>query len=72
MKSHIAHLPHRSLRYFESGEGRTLLLVHAFPLSADQWLPQLHRVPADGGSSRPIFGAFAASAPHSKIPAWPT
>ncbi len=45
MKSQIAHLPHRSLRYLESGEGRALVLLHAFPLSADQWLPQLHRVP---------------------------
>ena len=45
MKSQIAHLPHRSLRYLESGSGRTLVLLHAFPLSADQWLPQLHRVP---------------------------
>jgi 3-oxoadipate enol-lactonase len=45
MKAHIAHLAHRSLRYFESGGGRPVLLLHAFPLSADQWLPQLHRVP---------------------------
>jgi pimeloyl-ACP methyl ester carboxylesterase len=45
VKSQIAHLPHRSLRYLESGAGRTLVLLHAFPLSADQWLPQLHRVP---------------------------
>ena len=45
MISKIAHLPHRSLRYFEVGSGRPLLLLHAFPLSADQWLPQLHRVP---------------------------
>jgi 3-oxoadipate enol-lactonase len=45
VKSQIAHLPHRSLRYLESGSGRTLVLLHAFPLSADQWLPQLHRVP---------------------------
>ena len=45
MKSHIAHLAHRSMRYLESGSGRALVLLHAFPLSADQWLPQLHRVP---------------------------
>lgn len=45
MKTQVAHLLHRSLRYFESGEGRPLVLLHAFPLSADQWLPQLHRVP---------------------------
>lgn len=46
MRSEIAHLPHRSLRYLESGAGRVVVLLHAFPLSADQWLPQLHRVPA--------------------------
>ena len=45
MKANVAHLAHRSLRYFESGGGRPVFLLHAFPLSADQWLPQLHRVP---------------------------
>ena len=45
MRSQVAHLPHRSLRYLESGSGKTLVLLHAFPLSADQWLPQVHRVP---------------------------
>jgi pimeloyl-ACP methyl ester carboxylesterase len=47
VKSQIANLAHRSLRYIESGSesGRVLLLLHAFPLSADQWLPQVHRVP---------------------------
>jgi 3-oxoadipate enol-lactonase len=45
MRSQVAHLPHRSLRYLEAGSGRALVLLHAFPLSADQWLPQLHRVP---------------------------
>ena len=39
----MAHLPHRSARYLETGSGRGLVLLHAFPLSADQWLPQLHR-----------------------------
>lgn len=55
MRSHIAHLPARSLRYLESpgiiGDDwprgtRTLLFLHAFPLSAEMWLPQLARVPA--------------------------
>ena len=45
MRSQVAHLPHRSLRYLEAGSGKALVLLHAFPLSADQWLPQLHRVP---------------------------
>jgi 3-oxoadipate enol-lactonase len=31
----------RRLRYLEAGAGRLLVLLHAFPLSADQWQPQL-------------------------------
>ena len=45
MQAHVANLIHRSVRYLDSGGGRPLVLLHAFPLSADQWLPQLHRVP---------------------------
>jgi pimeloyl-ACP methyl ester carboxylesterase len=41
-----AHLLDRTVRYLEAGEGRAVILLHAFPLSADQWLPQLHRVPS--------------------------
>ena len=44
MITRTGHLPHRSLRYLEAGSGRPLVLLHAFPLSADQWLPQLHRI----------------------------
>jgi pimeloyl-ACP methyl ester carboxylesterase len=40
-----AHLLDRTVRYHESGSGRACVLIHAFPLSADQWLPQLERVP---------------------------
>lgn len=45
MTPKYAHLLDRTVRYLEAGDGRPLILVHAFPLSADQWLPQLHRVP---------------------------
>lgn len=45
MTPKYAHLLDRTVRYLEAGEGRAAILVHAFPLSADQWLPQLHRVP---------------------------
>jgi pimeloyl-ACP methyl ester carboxylesterase len=45
MSPKYAHLLDRTVRYHEAGSGRTCVLVHAFPLSADQWLPQLHRVP---------------------------
>lgn len=45
MTPKYAHLLDRTVRYLEAGEGRAVILLHAFPLSADQWLPQLHRVP---------------------------
>ncbi|HUR19743.1 MAG TPA: alpha/beta fold hydrolase [Vicinamibacterales bacterium] len=45
MTPKYAHLLDRTVRYLEAGEGRPIILLHAFPLSADQWLPQLHRVP---------------------------
>ena len=41
----VANLPTRSVRYLETGEGVPLVLLHAFPLNAEQWLPQLSRVP---------------------------
>jgi pimeloyl-ACP methyl ester carboxylesterase len=45
MLTKVAHLPSRSVRYLEAGSGRPMILLHAFPLTADQWLPDLHRVP---------------------------
>jgi 3-oxoadipate enol-lactonase len=42
----VAELRTRAVRYFECGSGRALVLLHAFPLSAEQWLPQLSRVPS--------------------------
>jgi 3-oxoadipate enol-lactonase len=68
MKANVAHLPHRSLRYFESGEGRTLLLLHAFPLSADQWLPQLHRVPPGWRFIAPDLRGFRGVGPAFEDP----
>ena len=63
MRTEVAHLAHRSLRYFTSGEGRTLLLLHAFPLSADQWLPQLHRVPPGWRFVAPDLRGFRGVGP---------
>lgn len=45
MRTKVANLPSRSVRYLEAGEGRPLIWLHAFPLSAEQWLPELHLVP---------------------------
>jgi len=43
--SKVAHLPERSVRYFEAGAGQPVVWLHAFPLSAEQWLPQFAKVP---------------------------
>jgi pimeloyl-ACP methyl ester carboxylesterase len=45
--SKVAHLPARSVRYLEAGSGTPLVLLHAFPFHANQWLPQIDR-PARG------------------------
>ena len=35
----------RKTRYLEAGAGWPVVLIHAFPLNADMWRPQLERVP---------------------------
>jgi pimeloyl-ACP methyl ester carboxylesterase len=35
----------RPVRYLEAGSGWPVVLIHAFPLNADMWRPQLERVP---------------------------
>jgi len=51
------------VRYLESGEGQALVLLHAFPLSADQWLPQLHRVPKGWRFIAPDLRGFRGAGP---------
>lgn len=68
MKTQVAHLLHRSLRYLESGSGPTLMLLHAFPLSADQWLPQLHRVPPGWRFIAPDLRGFRGQGPAFEDP----
>ena len=45
MLSKVARLASGPVRYLEAGSGMPMLLLHAFPLGADQWLPQLSRPP---------------------------
>jgi 3-oxoadipate enol-lactonase len=59
--SKVANLADRSVRYLEAGHGRPVLLLHAFPLSADQWLPQLHRVPPGWRFIAPDLRGFHGS-----------
>lgn len=44
MRSHLEHHGRR-IAYRESGTGRPLVWLHAFPLSADMWSPQLEAPP---------------------------
>jgi len=61
--SKVAHLATRSVRYLEAGNGRPFVWLHAFPLSADQWLPQLHRVPPGWRFIAPDLRGFRGAGP---------
>jgi pimeloyl-ACP methyl ester carboxylesterase len=59
----VAHLADRSVRYLETGAGQPIVLLHAFPLSAEQWLPQLTRVPPGCRVVAPDLRGFRGSGP---------
>lgn len=63
VRSAVAHLATRSVRYLEAGSGRPVIWLHAFPLSADLWLPQLHRVPPGWRFIAPDLRGFRGSGP---------
>ena len=63
MLTKVARLTDRSVRYLEAGSGRALVLLHAFPLCADQWLPQLHRVPPGWRFVAPDLRGFHGAGP---------
>jgi pimeloyl-ACP methyl ester carboxylesterase len=46
VEEHFAAVGGRRVRYLEAGGGWPVLLLHAFPMNADQWRPQLERAPA--------------------------
>jgi 3-oxoadipate enol-lactonase len=52
----------RRTRYLEAGAGWPVLLVHAFPLNADMWRPQLERVPDGWRFIAPDLRGFAPAA----------
>jgi pimeloyl-ACP methyl ester carboxylesterase len=64
----VAHLAERSVRYLEAGEGPPIVLLHAFPLSAEQWLPQLLRVPPGWRVVAPDQRGFRGSGPAFEDP----
>jgi pimeloyl-ACP methyl ester carboxylesterase len=63
VRTQVANLSTRSVRYLDSGSGRPLIWLHAFPLSADQWLPQLHRVPPGWRFVAPDLRGFRGTGP---------
>lgn len=68
MRTRVASLPDRSIRYLEAGEGVPLVWLHAFPLSADQWLPQLDRVPQGWRVIAPDLRGFRGAGPAFEQP----
>jgi pimeloyl-ACP methyl ester carboxylesterase len=63
MRSRLAHLSTQVVRYLEAGQGRPLLLLHAFPLSAEQWLPQMAQVPPGWRFIAPDLRGFGGTDP---------
>lgn len=52
----------RTQRYLEAGVGWPVVLVHAFPLNADMWRPQLERVPEGWRFIAPDMRGFGPDA----------
>lgn len=65
MGAHTVHLPQGRFRCLESGAGRPVVLLHAFPLGADQWSPQLTNPPAGVRFLAPDLRGFGGSIVHS-------
>ena len=49
------------MRYLEAGQGRPLVLLHAFPLSGDMWRPQLASLPPGWRGIAPDLRGFGGS-----------
>jgi pimeloyl-ACP methyl ester carboxylesterase len=52
----------RETRYLEAGAGWPVVLIHAFPLNADMWRPQLERVPQGWRFIAPDLRGFGPAA----------
>jgi 3-oxoadipate enol-lactonase len=53
----------RTIRYLEAGSGWPVVLLHAFPLSAEMWRPELERVPEGWHFLAPDLRGFGPDAP---------
>jgi pimeloyl-ACP methyl ester carboxylesterase len=69
VRSRVANLATRSGRFLEAGSGAPIVLLHAFPLNAEQWLPQLAGVMPGCRIVAPDFRGFAGSDPFAGLPA---
>jgi 3-oxoadipate enol-lactonase len=59
----------RQTRYLEAGSGWPVVLIHAFPLNADMWRPQLERVPSGWRLIAPDLRGFGpAATPEAGTP----
>lgn len=65
MTRHYCHIGNRSIAYLDSAPQspalRTLVLLHAFPLGAAMWEPQLRAVPPGWRLVAPDFRGFGGS-----------
>jgi pimeloyl-ACP methyl ester carboxylesterase len=52
----------RTMRYLDAGSGWPVVLIHAFPLNADMWRPQLERVPEGWRFIAPDMRGFGPDA----------
>jgi 3-oxoadipate enol-lactonase len=52
----------RDVRFLEAGAGWPVLLIHAFPVTADMWRPQLERVPEGWRFIAPDVRGFGPAA----------
>lgn len=60
---HFWPVADRTIRCLESGSGRPCVLLHAFPLSADMWRPQLEDPPPGWRLIAPDLRGFRGPAP---------
>lgn len=63
MKSSGETLRGASLHWYEAGSGDAVVLLHAFPLDARMWTPQLERLPASHRWIAPDLRGFGRSGP---------
>jgi 3-oxoadipate enol-lactonase len=60
-----ARVAGRDVRFLEAGAGWPVLLIHAFPVNADMWRPQLERVPEGWRFLAPDIRGFGPGADAS-------